>query len=385
VNPGPITSLSFDSENIVSGFGESYQLKVKSNRGYEDPSLFTWVSTDPGIAQADPSGLVTCLDKIGFAQITAHLGYWPYAACNVAVVDGPLYFGGQYRTPNAPFKNILTDGGSHYKNLYLNDSPGTFQLDPKIVCSDGLLDHLTFSYESDDPSIASVSDDGLVAGLKVGSTKVRGRMYVFGVLCETSESVIIRVLNKPTDARLDTESLDIWFPGSPSAKLSVACDPPGASVSVDWSSSAPGIVAVDYLGNVTAKAVGSATVTAKVYCYSGDSYYQNSLFGTYACEVTVHESVSAVSVGPISPLFGGFLVFSDTVQLAVVSSPDSVQLKLASIEWSSSSPSDTTVDSTGLVKTTYDGPWKTVTITAKVTDNGGTSASGSIDIKVGTP
>jgi len=377
--PDPLTSLCFDAgEDIILDVNANYQLLVVSNRGYEDPGLFTWHSSDPSIAQVDPSGLVASFGKEGAATITASTADGSLTAtCRVAVIVGLVYF-----SPSEPFKDVRSDSWynpSYYKVLYLNGDP-LFQLVPNIVCPENLIERLSFSYESDDPSIAAVSADGLVTALKLGVTKVRCKLYVFGVFYMNSPNVEIRVYNKLMGARLDRESLDLWCPTGPgAAKLSVVCDPEGAHISTDWSSSAPGIVAVDGYGNVTAKAAGSATITATV------SHGSGALFGTYTCQVAVHESVSAVSVAAVDSGYTGFLENGKPLQLGAVIGPVSVQTKIQSTEWSSSDTSLATVDSTGKVIAKHNGAWQTVTISVKVTDNGGTSATGSITISVGTP
>ena len=122
------------------------------------------------------------------------------------------------------------------------------------------------TWESDDPSIATVSDRGIVQGRKPGSTTIR---VTAGGKTDSCE-VQVRQSVDPQSISIDLEEKDkTIFLGETSAKLmsAVRLEPyrTVTNTEVYWNSSDWDVVTVDDQGFMTARGVGTATVSARTY------------------------------------------------------------------------------------------------------------------------
>lgn len=150
-------------------------------------------------------------------------------------------------------------------------------------------------------------------------------------------------------------------------QLSASVYPTNATnKNVNWSSNDKSVATVSSNGLVTAKSVGTATVT----CRAADGS------GKYAtCKVTVKASkvyVTSISLNKTS----ASLSVGETTQLSATVSPNSATNK--SVNWSSDNTSVATVSSNGLVTAKSAG---NATITCKATDGSGKKATCSITVK----
>ena len=143
--------------------------------------------------------------------------------------------------------------------------------------------------------------------------------------------------------------------------LTATITPSDASYkTVTWTSSNGTVAIVDQNGKVTAKSVGTATITATA---DGE---------TAECTITVEEKVIAVDSITLDPTTGTLLI-GDTLTITATVTPDTATDK--SITWTSDNEVVATVDSNGKVTAESVG---TATITATAGDK---SATCTITVK----
>jgi hypothetical protein len=130
--------------------------------------------------------------------------------------------------------------------------------------------------------------------------------------------------------------------------------------SITWSSSNTSVASVDADGKVTAKAEGTATITATANDGSGVKA---------SCEVTVEKKVILVNQITLSQTTAT-LTEGETLTLIAKVTPDDATDK--SITWSSSNTNVASVDADGKVTAKAEG---TATITATANDGSGVKAS----------
>ena len=108
---------------------------------------------------------------------------------------------------------------------------------------------------SDNPSIASVSKEGVVKGITLGETDV------FAIAGECLASCHVTVVNAITSITLNKETLELAR--TKTFQLTATISPDDATEVFEWTSSNPDIASVDEDGLITAVANGDATITAK--------------------------------------------------------------------------------------------------------------------------
>jgi len=274
-------SVKLNKETATIRVGKSVKLKILN---YGGKKKVTWKSSDSKIAIVD-NGKVTG-KKAGNVTITAKLGSKKYK-CKIKVKNKPSLSKKSVTirkgksvtiTVNDPGKNTtwMTNNNkvATVKNgtitavakgeATISVSTGSYLLTcnvtvipkPKIVgkktISINELAHFSVSnwsggvtWKSDDDSIATISNKGIVTGKKAGSTKIR---VVAG---EYKLSYPVEVKNPS----ISTSSVTLQL--YKTANLVV-----NNGAKLTWSSDNTNICSVSH-GTVTANAVGGTTVTAK--------------------------------------------------------------------------------------------------------------------------
>ncbi len=212
----------------------------------------------------------------------------------------------------------------------------------------------SITWESDDKSIVLVDPTGKLSAINGGTTTIYasilgGKIYAS---CRVTVDVELEGLTVTGNSSLEVGEV---------TSLSAAAYPQGAKADlslVKWSSSDESVATVDRSGKVTARGMGSATITAEV---SGKS-------GQFTVNVTQRIPLESISLSGENEMFEG-----ESVQLSVVYQPrDTTDLKIES--WSTSDASVATV-SEGKVFGMSSG---TAVITCTVGDK---SASMTVTIK----
>ena len=263
VLPILVENIELNASSASLKVGETKQLTATITPSNATNKTVTWTSSNPSIATVDSYGKVTAKAK-GSATITckANDSSGKQANCAVTVTD-PII------EPTAitisPSSKTITVGEEFYASYTLTPSNAT----------------TTVTWSSDDTSIATVTQTGLVKGIKAGYTYINvetanGKTDWFKITVkdEMVDPTSISVSRSSLSMKAaDTYQLTYSY-GYPSGTTSSQ----KATPSVTWTSSSTSVATVASDGTVTAKAVGTAKITVKS---------ANNL--TASCNVTVIE------------------------------------------------------------------------------------------------
>lgn len=225
-----------------------------------------WESLDNSIVTVDQKGNVTAVtDGTTFVKCSLKSNPKVFASCEVTV---------QVPEPSKPATIKATSITVEPKVLNLNTNDYFVDyLEYKILPENS--DETDVVWESDNPKVAMVSEDGQVTANGVGTTTVRCYIEANPSLSATcivnvkgsTEPEVVKVsgisLNPDIDLKIEEGS-------SYTIKATVA--PSNATnSSVKWVSSSPDVATVDDNGNVTAIKAGSTTITCTAVDGSGVS------------------------------------------------------------------------------------------------------------------
>ncbi len=130
------------------------------------------------------------------------------------------------------------------------------------------------TYQSNNPAVAAVSENGVITGVKAGQTEI--------VVSSKMQTEKIQVTVNTTTIKLNTSTLEMF--NNNQQKLTATLDP-GSTTAVTFSSSNPKTASVSSGGTVTAVSGGTAVITAKTA--NGK---------TATCKVTVIEIPQNVTI-----------------------------------------------------------------------------------------
>lgn len=205
--------------------------------------LLSFESEDTSIASVDADGLVTA-QRAGTTRIKAltHNGKAAYLVVHVAEAGKEV----AVASITAANTAITLDVGS------------TRGIGASVLPADATNKHL--SYQSDDPSVATVDKNGLVRALKAGNTTVTVSA-ANGKSLTVSIQVKVKTLVLVESIALSPKSLQLEVGASRS--MAVQYNPSNVSdKSVAFKSSDTSVATVDYSGTVRAVGEGSAAITA---------------------------------------------------------------------------------------------------------------------------
>ncbi|MDE6012045.1 MAG: Ig-like domain-containing protein, partial [Prevotella sp.] len=193
----------------------------------------------------------------------------------------------------------------------------------------------TVTWSSSDEKVATVDKDGKVTAIAVGTATITATCGSVRATCTVS------VVSTPAE-NITLSQTSAQLKAGESVILTASVLPETATdKTVTWSSSDETIATVDAEGNVTALAVGEATITATAADGSGVSA---------SCQVTVLPILAeSLTVSPES--WTGEEGESFTLTATVL--PENTTDK--SVSWSSSNPEIATVNADGRVSVLKDG------------------------------
>ena len=212
-----------------------------------------WISNDPGVARVSREGIITAV-AAGFAQITARAA--GHSATVGVTVTAPLPLPQPRARPLAP---AAVAGVRISPNSPTVLAGGRFQLQAMAVDAGGAaLANRATAWRASDASIATVSPNGLVTGLRAGSAEITATIDAVSATVTVSVTAIpvASVRITPVDRTIQ--------PGETLPLSAVALDGGGTELPdrpIVWSVSGEA-VSVSATGEVTGVAVGSAAVTA---------------------------------------------------------------------------------------------------------------------------
>lgn len=234
------------------------------------------------------------------------------------------------------------------------------QLVATTTPDNALLDNLTFTYKSDNETVATVDKNGLVTPLKAGTATIT--VTAKAVVTTTNG---MPILTKTATAKCTVTVTDNTIPATnieldassktmtvgEKAKLTATVKPDDSTDKVTWKSNNDKIVSVDENGNITALATGTTEITATAGSVSA------------VCKVTVEGvKVSKVELNKTSVS----LKVGGTEQLTATVTPDNATDK--TVTWTSSNEKIATV-ADGKITAVAPG---TATITATAGDKSAT-------------
>lgn len=270
----------------------------------------TWKSSAETIATVDANGKVTA-NAIGEATITATCGTIT-ATCKVTVVPTPV-------ESVAFTRKALTIAEAEEITLTPNFTPAT-ATDKSVT------------WKSSDESVATVSNKGVVKGIKAGTanitaTSTNGKVATCVVTVSSNTIAVTSISISKTELNL-TEG--------DKATLTATVAPNDATdKSVEWTSDDTSVAIVSENGEVTAVAPGTAIITA-----------ESSNGKSAKCTVTVAAKIIEASSIKLSNTTAELKV-NETITLTATVNPENTTDK--TLTWKSSDEATATVDADGKV------------------------------------
>lgn len=222
---------------------------------------------------------------------------------------------------------------------------------------------INLKFESSDKSVATVSNKGVIKGIKEGSAIITASSSN-GLVKDTTYVTVYKkgttTVNKGESIKTDNypKSIDIKEENinlsiGTTSQLIAEVAPDNTNKSISWSSSNSNVLTIDENGLITARGIGTATIVAKTI---------NNL--TDSCVVTVgNYSLNLKSI--LITTDYTVLPVNANKQLVVAFNPSNATNK--GLTWSSSNSNVASVDSSGNIKAISPG---SAIITAKANDGG---------------
>lgn len=303
----PITKITIEKEVEVYQYYKKYKLEATYEPGDATSVALEWSSKDPSIATVDSDGLVTLVGG-GTTIITVRPAYNPngiFAQCTLTVIEEATDF-------NIKEASVTVEVGE------------TVTLTGEIKSDTAVT---TITWESMDKSVATVTDKGVVKGVKAGQTYIVAR---------TSEGhvdyCLVTVTQKASGVTLDVYTVTVAV--GESYTVTATPNPATATeTTFTWSSKDKSIATVDNNGKITGVAAGSTVILVKTSTGSLEYVY-----------VTVYSQVTGMSLNYDNVT----LVKGDTFKLKAVFTPSDVTNK--NVTWKSSNDKIVTVDKNGKLK-----------------------------------
>ena len=305
----------------------------------------TWSSSDPAVAHVTNDGVVT-IRGVGQADIICRSVSSPAitAVCKVTVQQAVT--------------GITLNETSIYR---YTGQLGDVQLIAELTAADTANREVTWS--SSDPSVASVSDSGIVSVKAVGTAtitcqSVSNPAVTAKCLVTVRQSVTGITLNKTAFARMSDVT------ATTALKATIQPDD-AANKKLLWTSSAPDVATVSDTGVVTIVGAGTAIITCR-------SESDPDVAAT--CRVTVRQAVTALSLD--SQQITRYTNETGTITLHALVQP--AYAYDTSVTWESSDTAVARVSDSGAVTVVGTG---TAVITCRSVSNPALSAECEITVR----
>ena len=309
----PVTSVSLNKTSLALTEQETFQLSATVSPDNATDKTVTWSTANAAIATVSENGLVTAVAE-GSATITAKAGD-KTATCAVTVSKKVI-----------PVTSVTLNKTS----LTLTEQE-TFQLSA-TVSPDNATDKIV-TWSSSNTAIATVSQDGLVSAIAVGSTTITATAGEKKATCTVTVS---RKVVPATSITLDYANIKMTKRKMVTLHATVLPED-ATDKAVTWKSSNTTVATVSNNGNVTAIKAGSATITASIGGLSA------------SCVVKVIIPVTSITLNITSKT----LKENETLKLTATVKP--TDATNPSVTWTTDNPSIATVDSIGTVTALSEG------------------------------
>ena len=229
----PITNATINKESLTMNKGDEEQLEVTIEPSDATDQKITWTTDDDEVATVDENGKVTAVGA-GETTITAKVGSFTLTT-DVEVV--------------VPIEKIELNETSiemlptQEKNLSV------------IITPNDTTEDTTVRWESNNPDVVSVDNNGVISALKSGNATITATVGSFSVSAEVKVLIPIdNIVISNSDVRLNKGGTEI---------LTIQVYPENAEedTTVTWESSNTNVATIDSNGKVTAVGGGNATIT----------------------------------------------------------------------------------------------------------------------------
>ena len=340
--PRSVATISLSpSELTLEALGATSQLEAtaRDQTGSNMPAQFTWSTSDSDVVTVDADGLVTASGN-GMATVTVSSGSVS-ASATVTVEQKPASIA------LSQDEVVLTALGAEQ------------QLDASVLDANGNAMLAELVWASSEPDVAAVDEEGRITAQANGTATVTAST---GALSISATVTVMQVL---AGIALAPDNVELTALSQSTHLVVIAVDANGNPMPADvsLSSSDPEVASVNAAGLVTARANGTATITASVGSVANSA------------TVTVRQALARIV---IVPDFVKLTTIGESRQLQVMAMDANGNPITADVSLSSSDPAVATVNAAGLVTARANG---TATITATVADRD-RSVSASVAITV---
>ena len=230
-----VTDIIVDSTDVYIGLDETYGMWPEIEPEDADDAAVYGKSMDPSVAIADGcEGILPV--SVGKTVIRLFTANGVNKDIHVTVVP---------KTDDITFGTL---------NTVMNT--GETQTWTVTVSPEEAQPYLR--YISSDPSVITISPDGVLKALRPGTAKVKACVSDVG----PSRKYTITVKGKPSPESISLARTSLEMATETNTKLTATIQPSGADQSVTWTSSDESIARVDSAGKVTALRYGKVTITA---------------------------------------------------------------------------------------------------------------------------
>jgi len=313
-----LVSVTIYGANAVHSLAAGNTLQLTAQGNYSDGTIAditsqaTWTSSDSTVASLNSGGMLTTYKSGTVIATAAQSGVSGTFLVTVTALSRI-----NVTAPNASVASGATE-----------------QLTATGVYSDNSTQVLTsqVTWQSSDPTIAAVSESGMLTGLKAGNVTVTATLNSLSGTADVAVS-------GPSLASITVSPVVFSIASGQSKQLSaLGTYSDGTSQDVTgqatWSSTTAA-AAVDLGGLVTGSSAGSSTITATIGSKSGSAAVTVSAALLQTINVT--PLTATIAIGQ-TQAFAGNGIFSDGSQTDVTDS----------VNWSSNATGVATVDPTGL-------------------------------------
>ncbi|MBR4166926.1 MAG: Ig-like domain-containing protein [Bacteroidales bacterium] len=352
-----VTGVRIRPSTVSIEPGETYQLTATVMPENASNKAVEWKSNHPELVSVDENGLITAIKRQ--AGTTVYI--------TAKTVDGGKSSTCQVTVKEPSGGEVAVTGISLNQTSAELEVGKTLQLKPTITPSNAT--NKSVQWTSSNSAVASVDINGLVTAKAIGTAQITAKTEDGGKTATVSITVKkASEQNVPvTGVSINMSSLSLKV--GESATLTTTIAPANATnKGVTWTTSMSSVATVTSDGVVTAKAAGTAVITAKTK--DGGKTATCNVTVTYTPDPGGEVSVTQVTISPTSVN----MTVGDTKQFSVKIDPANATNQ--EVSWSSSDPSVASIDSKGLVTAKAEGK-ATITVTA---NDGGVSSKATVTV-----
>lgn len=327
-----VTGVTLDKTTADLTVGDTLKLTATVSPSDATNKNVTWTSSNDSIASVAADGTVTA-NAAGNADITVTTADGNHSAkCTVAISPA---------NTSKPVTGVTLD-----KTTAALTVGGTVKLTATVAPTDATNKNVTWS--SDNESVATVATDGTVTAKAAGTAKIKATTADGGKIAECT--VTVTAANVPvTGVTLDKTTASVAV--GETLKLTPTVAPENATnKNVTWKSSNESVATVAADGTITAKAAGTATITATTADGAKAATCALTVSNVAVSGVSLDKTTASVQVGK-------------TLKLTATVAPANATNK--GVTWKSSNETVATVAADGTITAKAVG---TATITATTVD-----------------